>query len=56
MSQLESLSRDDLLKFVKKQTLLQQKLKARCDGMLLFYCIMFKIVHKTIIMAFPIGL
>jgi len=36
LSQLETLSRDDLLKFVKKQMLLQQKMKSRCDGIWLF--------------------
>jgi len=37
--QLETLSRDDLLKFVKKQMLLQHKMKSRCDGLLLSFAL-----------------
>ena len=30
--QLESLPREDLIKFVKKQAMMVQKTKARCEG------------------------
>lgn len=33
-NQLDSLSREDLIKFVKKQAQILHKTKARCDGML----------------------
>ena len=31
-SRLDALSRDDLVKFVKKQMIQLQKLKSKCDG------------------------
>lgn len=37
--QLDNLSRDDLTKFVKKQMLLLQKTRAKCDGKFLLFAL-----------------
>ena len=37
-SKLESLSREDLVKFVKKQTMVNAKTKAKCEGKFSGYC------------------